>query len=115
MRRFSFCSLVILCITLSSLIMSCKEESDNQFFFATGQLSEEELIIKDKLDNVAFVVCDILEDKSDCDEVKNGVYANIRYGLDEELRFVDLLSPQKSKILDNSSKNSSNYYYYSKW
>ena len=107
MRRISFCLLVILCLTISFFIMSCKEENDNQFFFSTGQLSEEELIIKDKLDNVAVIVCGILEDKSDCDEVKYGVDANIMYGLDEELRFVDLLSPQKSKILDNSSKNSS--------
>jgi hypothetical protein len=101
-KSLIFSSLFIV-LFFSFIFISCEKEKMDEGTSSNLQLSEEEVLLRNKLESVAQIVCHTAENISDCEEVKSGVDANIYYGQDEELRFRDILSPKESKFLKSAS------------
>jgi len=70
-------------------------------------LSDEDLILKSKLNDVALLVAEISDKKDAMSEIKNGVFANIKNGYDESYTFKDIFYPEKSKIENLKSNKTS--------
>jgi hypothetical protein len=58
-----------------------------------------------KMQTVAKLLTGLTTDKGIATEVKAGVERSLTYGLDEELRFMDILQPNESKMLRSGDDN----------
>jgi hypothetical protein len=53
------------------------------------------------LDSIAKIICYISDNKTVQNEVLEGINDNLYFGLDEDLRLIDILFPNESKIIRN--------------
>jgi hypothetical protein len=90
----------IFCIIVFILFNSCeKEKSIIESNSQKSQLSAEDKLLKDNLQQLAIIVCNTAETIEDYKEIKMGVDISLYYSQDEEFRFIDLISDRKSKFL----------------
>jgi hypothetical protein len=91
-----------LVFVLLLLLSSCENELKEPLNYKEN-LSEE--VVKLKI--TSQLLSEIAIDENIVMEVKEGIETNLSYGLDEELRFKEVLQPQSSKISIRSSNHQS--------
>lgn len=98
MKKISFLFILIFaCFCAISCDKQLLEDTRNP----ANQLDKQSLVLKEKLDIVAQILCNSSDKKSDVQFVKRCVEQSLSYGLDEEIRFVDMLEPTNSKLISN--------------
>ena len=95
--------LISVCTIYLFLFSSCAEETDPLPGKAkTGGWDNPIQPEAVNLRIMARLVSEIANEYQVLDEVKSGVAQSLRYGMDEELRFRDILEPRESKMLRSS-------------
>lgn len=87
-------------------VASCSNEELDGLPQEKPELETKSVVNEVELSTVAQLLASIEIDQSVMDEVKAGVDRSLKYGLDEEYRFTDMLRPESSKIQRNSKMSS---------
>lgn len=95
MRMFNFLSVALFLLLIFS---SCTKYELESLPKSELRIDTKSLVSQDELLNVVELLTSIEIDKSIMNEVKLGVDNSLKYGLDEELRFIDMLNPKNSKL-----------------
>lgn len=86
-------------------VASCSNEELDGLPQEKPELETKSVVNEVELSTVAQLLASIEIDQSVMDEVKAGVDRSLKYGLDEEYRFTDMLRPESSKIQRNSNQS----------
>jgi len=70
----------------------------------TGSVRAKAPVTDAVFDKISQIVCEISEDVAIQQCILNGIEDNLYFGRDEELRFIDILFPENSKLIRDRSK-----------
>jgi hypothetical protein len=87
-------------------LYSC-EKNDINKNEEQNNLSANSIMLIDNLKETAIMICKITDSNDVIQEIHKYIKKSINYGLDEELRFKEILESNSSKILDEKIKRNS--------
>lgn len=101
MNVFKLCVAAVFCF----MVASCSNEDLENVSVPDGMPRTKSVENTVELSTVAQLLASIEIDQTVMNEVKAGVERSLKYGLDEEYRFTDLLKPSLSKIQRTSGSS----------